>query len=89
MLCKMYISVAGSEGEKQLGPLALFSFVVQTRVDTSNSKQQTAELKASLRSHLQDGVLLDAKEKSGKIDTNHFLVFECYNDHECDRFAEI
>ncbi|XP_014253897.1 uncharacterized protein LOC106669125 isoform X2 [Cimex lectularius] len=61
-----------SDGETPLGPLALFSFIVQTRVDKLPYKQQDLELKSALRSHLPDGVLLGAKEKGVMFPVVHF-----------------
>jgi len=55
-----------------LGPLALFSFIVQTRVEKLPYKQQHQQLRAALRNHLQDGVLLDTREKGVMFPVVHF-----------------
>lgn len=58
--------VAGNDGDRPLGPLALFSFLVQTRVEKLPYKEQHQHLRAAIRNHLQDGVLLETREKGGK-----------------------
>ncbi|XP_073996970.1 uncharacterized protein isoform X2 [Rhodnius prolixus] len=61
-----------NEGESALGPLALFSFIVQTKVEKHPYKQQHQQLKSLLRNHLQDGLLLDAREKGVMFPLVHF-----------------
>ncbi|KAL1122508.1 hypothetical protein AAG570_002839, partial [Ranatra chinensis] len=60
------------EGEKPLGHLALFSFIVQAKVEKVSYREQHQQLRLTLKNHLQDGIILETREKGVLFPIVHF-----------------